>query len=111
MEPSILDQIIVGVSRFWQQEVVDRYRLWHLHVDGIEVTQSIQHYRADAHLTDPADRGMDNSVQLVAYKAAWVRVYVRSGMLSSVPNVTATLEVARRNFLHGFDVVRTLTPQ
>ena len=111
MEPNILDQIFVGVSRFWQEGVVDRYRLWHLHVHGIEVTQSIQHYRADEHLNDPADRGMDNSVQLVAYKAAYVRVYVRSGLLSSVSGVTATLEIARRNYAMGYDVVRTLMPQ
>ncbi len=110
MEPNILDQIFVGISRFWQESVVEHYRLWHLHVHGIEVTQTIQHYRADEHLTDAVNQGMDNSVQLVAYKAAWVRVYVRSGMLSSVPNVTATLEVARRNYAMGYDVVRTLMP-
>jgi len=111
MEPNIFDQIFVGASRFWQAEVVDRYRLWFLNVHGIEVTQSIQHYRAAEHLTDSADRGADNSVQLVAYKAAYVRVYVRSGLLSSVPNVTATLEVARRNYTFTYDVVRTLSPQ
>jgi hypothetical protein len=111
VEPNILDQIVVGISRFWQDAVVDRYRLWHVHVHGIEVTQSIQHYRADEHLTDPADRGMDNSIQLVAYKAAWVRVYLRSGLLDSVPNVTATLEIARRNYAMGYDVVTTLWPQ
>ena len=62
VEPNILDQIFVGISRFWQEGVVDQYRLWHLNVHGIEVTQSIQHYRADEHSTDPADRGMDNSL-------------------------------------------------
>ncbi len=111
MEPDILDQIVVGISRFWKEAVVDRYRLWHLNVHGIEVTQSIQHYRSDEHLTDSADRGMDNSVQLVAYKSAYVRVYVRSGLLSAVPGVTATLEVARRNHAFGYDVVRTLMPR
>jgi hypothetical protein len=110
VEPNFLDQIFVGVSRFWQETVVDKYRLWQLHVHGIEVTQSIQYYRADEHLTDAADRGVDNSVQLVAYKAAYVRVYLRSGLVSSIPNVTATLEVARRNYAFGYDVVRTLSP-
>ena len=50
-----------------------------LHVQGIEVTQAIQHYRADQHLTDPADRGPDNSLRLVTNKTAWVRAYLRSG--------------------------------
>lgn len=50
-----------------------------LTVDGLEVTQAIQYYRAASHLTDPADRGPDNSVPLVAGKAAVVRAYLRSG--------------------------------
>lgn len=48
-----------------------------LRIDGVEVSQAIQYYHADRHLTDPADRGADNSLGLVAYKPAWVRVYVR----------------------------------
>lgn len=35
-------------------------------VRGVEVSQAIQHYRADQLLTDPADRGPDNSLRLVA---------------------------------------------
>ena len=41
----------------------------HLYIHGVEVTQSIQYYRANEHLTDPADRGPDNSLRLVAEKA------------------------------------------
>jgi hypothetical protein len=41
-----------------------------LTVDGIEVTQAIQYYRAAQHLTDPADRGPDNSLRLVTNKTA-----------------------------------------
>ena len=33
-----------------------------LSIHGVEVTQSIQYYRAEEHLTDPADRGPDNSL-------------------------------------------------
>jgi hypothetical protein len=106
-----LTQIKVGVSRIWQETFIDRYRLWSAHVHGIEVTQAIQYHRANEHLTDTADRGPDNSVQLVAYKAAWVRVYVRSGLFSSLTNVTGTLEVARRNYTLNYDVVATYTPQ
>ncbi|HSL71382.1 MAG TPA: hypothetical protein VK864_14140 [Longimicrobiales bacterium] len=110
MPAGILDQIIIGVSRFVQENVIDQYRLWRARIHGIEVTQSIQYYRSAEHLTDAADRLPDNSVQLVAYKAAWVRVYVRSGLFSSV-NVTGTLEVARRNRVMTYDVVGTYTPQ
>ena len=49
-----------------------------IQIDGVEVTQAIQYRSADAHLTDPADRGPDNSVRLVADKPARVRVYVRN---------------------------------
>ncbi len=53
-----------------------------LAIHGIEVTQAIQHYRSDEHLTygasDPVPA--NNSAQLVADKPAWVRVYLRSGL-------------------------------
>ncbi|MFM0018831.1 hypothetical protein [Paraburkholderia azotifigens] len=62
-------------------------------IRGVEVTQGIQYYRADQHLTDPADRGPDNSLQLVANKAAWVRVYVESDSPGTIPNVTGTMNV------------------
>ena len=52
-------------------------RLFEMYIDGVEVTQSIQYRAADRHLTDPADRGPDNSIQLVADKTALVRVYIR----------------------------------
>jgi hypothetical protein len=50
-----------------------------LTVDGIEITQAIQYYHAAQHLTDPADRGPDNSLRLVTNKTAWIRTYLRSG--------------------------------
>ncbi len=72
-----------------------------LSIDGVEVTQAIQFYRANQHLTDPADRGPDNSLQLVANKSAWVRVYLRSGQdpafdFGQLANVSGTLVVERR---------------
>ena len=72
-----------------------------LHVQGLEVTQAVQHYRADQHLTDPADRGADNSLRLVTNKSAWVRAYLRSGQDPSfeggqLAGVTGTLRVERR---------------
>lgn len=74
---------------------------FNLSIDGMEVTQAIQYYRADQHLTDPADRGTDNSLQLVTNKTAWVRVYLRSGGDPSfdagqLTGVTGTLTVERR---------------
>jgi hypothetical protein len=72
-----------------------------LRVDGIEVTQAIQFYRASQHLTDANDRGPDNSLRLVTNKTAWVRAYLRSGLDQSfegglVPGVDGTLLVERR---------------
>jgi hypothetical protein len=99
------------VSRWWQLSVVDRYRLWSVRIDGVEVTQSIQSYHAADHLTDANDRSPDNSVQLVANKAAWVRVYVRSGLVSSVAGVTGTLQVERRRLGFVFDPPETFNPQ
>ncbi len=83
-------------------DFADRYagirRLFGLRVDGVEVTQAIQYYRASRHLTDPADRQPDNAVSLVAYKPAWIRVYVRSGLYGGdVAGVTGTVEVQRRH--------------
>lgn len=71
-----------------------------LRVHGMEVTQAIQHYRAAEHLTDPADRGPDNSLRLVAEKTAYVRVYLRSGQdpgfdSGDLVDVSGTLEVRR----------------
>lgn len=63
-------------------------------IRGIEVTQAIQYFRADQHLTDPADRGPDNSLKLIANKAAWARVYVESDAPGTIANVSATLDVA-----------------
>ena len=72
-----------------------------LQIQGLEVTQAVQHYRADQHLTDPADRGADNSLRLVTNKTAWVRAYLRSGQDPAFDNgqlagVNGTLRVERR---------------
>ena len=63
-------------------------------IRGVEVTQAIQYFHADQHLTDPADRGPDNSLALVANKAAWVRVYIESDAPGTIPNVGGTLNVS-----------------
>ena len=62
---------------------------------GAEVTQAIQYFRSHRHLTDPLDRAPDNSARLVAYKPAWVRVYVRGSAHGSVP-MTGKVKVERR---------------
>lgn len=62
-------------------------------IRGLEVSQAIQHYRADQHLSDPADQGPDNSLRLVAQKPAWVRVYVESDAPGDIAGVTGTLQV------------------
>ena len=75
MSNSILQAV---VHEFLFEVVRDRLRVSGLHIDGVEVTQAIQYRSAEQHLTDPGDRGPDNSIRLVADKAARVRVYVRN---------------------------------
>jgi hypothetical protein len=92
--------------------LLDLGRLFRLHIDGVEVTQAIQYRAAARHLTDPADRGADNAVPLIAGKPAWVRVYVRSGLFSGdVPGVTGFVEVRRRRFGLTYESLGALAPQ
>ncbi len=89
--------------------ILDRFRF---RIVGIEVTQAIQYYSAASHLTDPADRGADNAVRLIAGKPAWVRVYVRAGWRAAdIPNVTGTLEVSRRRFGFFYGSGLVLSPE
>ncbi len=96
VQPAILDKIKALLGVF---------------IRGIEVTQAIQYYRAAEHLTDAADQGADNSVTLVQGKPAWVRVYVRSGLLSQMYGVTGTVVVERRQFGFIYTPVATLAAQ
>ncbi len=64
-------------------------------IEGIEVTQSLQYYRAFEHLTDALDRAPDNSLLLVPYKAAYVRVYLVPGVAAPTQNITGELVVTR----------------
>jgi hypothetical protein len=64
-------------------------------IDGIEVTQAIQYYKAHLHLTDANDWAPDNSARLVAYKPAWVRVYVRAGPSGGSPVLSGELVIER----------------
>ncbi len=87
-------------------------RWWNPRIQGVEVTQAIQHYRSASHLTSPAQQGADNSLRLVANKPAWVRVYVRPGLFAPSPvTLSATLELHRRH--HGFlwVPVATISPR
>jgi hypothetical protein len=87
-----------------------RYLIQHpLRIDGVEVTQAIQYYHADRHLTNPAVRGNDNSVRLVANKPAWIRVYVGS-VFTNLRNVTGTVEVQRETF-GGYETLGNLSPE
>ena len=79
-----------------------------LSVQGIEVTQATQHYRASEHLTDSADRGPDNSIKLIAGKPAMVRVYITS--FAGISGVTGTLEVQRRHAGFLWQTITTLNP-
>ena len=82
------------------------------YVNGVEVTQGIQYFGAERHLTNANDRGPDNSVRLVARKPAWARVYVRSGLLGADQVLTGDLIVEHRTgpFLGEWTQVATLAP-
>jgi hypothetical protein len=82
-----------------------------LRIDGIEVTQAIQYYHAKEHLTDPADRGEDNSIRLIANKPALVRVYVRSGLPTTISGVTGTLEIQHRRWGFVYETAYTLSAE
>ncbi len=85
-----------------------RFRLQRLFLTGVEVTQSVQHFGSSSHLTDPADRGPDNSLRLVSSKPACVRVYVAG---RDVPPVTGTLEVWRRSNGSFWTSIASLIPE
>src|SRR4051794_18606424 len=102
LNPRLSDLLREGPSRF---------RLKFLYIDGVEVTQAIQYYKAAEHLTDAADRGADNSVQSVMYKPAWVRVYLSSVLFSPV-TVRGHLKLQRSTgWLPIFTEVATIAPQ
>ncbi|MGY2024192.1 hypothetical protein [Nocardia gipuzkoensis] len=88
-------------------------RLFSPLIDGIEITQAIQYYKADQHLTDADDRGPDNSLRLVAAKPAWVRVYLTSVLIDEIANVTGDLVVERASgpFNLIWTRVATLSPR
>src|SRR5258708_15780992 len=93
---------------------IDTVRMLPLrYIAGIEVTQGIQYFSADQHLTNANDRGPDNSVGLVARKPAWVRVYVRSGLLGDSQNLTGEVVVEHRTgaLLGDWTQVGILPPQ
>lgn len=83
------------------------------YVAGVEVTQGIQYFWAERHLTNADDRGPNNSLRLVARKPAWVRVYVRCGLYAASQDLTGDLLVEHRSgaFLAGWTSVATLGPQ
>jgi len=91
------------------QEVV---RWWNPRIQGVEVTQSIQHYRSASHLSNVAQQGADNSLRLVANKPAWVRVYVRRGLFGTgTVTLSGTLEVHRRHLGFLWVPVATINPR
>jgi len=97
-EDSIRNTVIARAIWAAATEAIrDNIHLFGIYIDGVEVTQAIQYRRAADHLSDPADRGPDNSIRLVADKAAYVRVYVR-GTMEDVPNVSATVTMQRQRY-------------
>src|SRR3712207_6198996 len=96
MGDSVFTHIRRAASEYYRAKFREPYKLFGLRIDGVEVTQAIQYYHAADHLTDAADVRPDNAARLVAAKPAWVRVYVRSGLVSRIDGVTGTVELQRR---------------
>src|SRR5215208_6650283 len=108
MDPRI-DTIIRELDR---GDIAIKYPWLGAGIHGVEVSQAVQYYESDRHLTDPADRQPDNAVTVIASKPAWVRVYVRSGFfLGSTPGVTGTITVRRRVLGFLWQTIGTLTPE
>ena len=81
-------------------------------IHGVEVTQAIQYYHSDEHLTDSADQQPDNSVRLVSGKPAWVRVYVRRHVFTSdMAGITGTIDLYQRRLGIIYDLMTTLNPE
>jgi hypothetical protein len=81
------DGVVSIIRNYFSEAVWSTVRLFGIFIDGVEVTQAIQYGRTKDHLTDPADRGPDNSIRLVADKPAYVRVYVRT-LMAPEPGAT-----------------------
>jgi hypothetical protein len=101
-----LSDLVSQIFTPWKPGFAELFRP--LQISAVEVTQAIQFCRAAEHLTDPADRGADNSLTLVADKPAVVRVYLHGG-LKDVPNVRVTVTQQRRRYGIWVDA-GTLTP-
>ncbi len=106
MSSSVLQS---AIREYLVNAVRGDFRYSGLHIDGVEVTQSIQYRSAELHLTDPADRGPDNSVRLVADKSARVRVYVRHRP-ATIWGVVGTVTLQKRRLAEWIDV-QPLTQQ
>lgn len=87
-------------------------RLTTPYIWGMEVTQAIQYYEANRHLTDPQDRGRDNGMILAAKKPTWVRLYVRSPLIGGNESLSGDLLVERATgpLLNNWTPVTTRTP-
>jgi hypothetical protein len=88
--PGPIDAVVGAFEEFL---VEHPFRRKWVYIDGIEVTQSIQYYNADKHLTDPSDRGPNNSIMLVRDKPALVRVYIRNLLAPAGTRVIGQLDV------------------
>jgi hypothetical protein len=61
-----ITKILRGLVSYVIDSFIEFRKLWNPRIFGVEVTQAIQHYRAADHLTDPNDRGADNSILCLA---------------------------------------------
>ncbi|MES2649011.1 MAG: hypothetical protein V4717_19185 [Bacteroidota bacterium] len=90
------------------QDAIDALRtvptLTYLSISGVEVSQAIQYWHSDEHLTDSSDQAPDNSVKFVVDKPAYVRVYVSSGLVQ-IDNVRGSITIQKRRYGVWVDTV------
>ena len=96
-----LRDALVLVRAFTQTELnIDRLTRWRdPFCYALQVTQGSQDQRDDEHLNRADDRGAGSLVEPVAYKPAWVRTYMHTGMLGPSAEVSGQLRPERRQVI------------
>jgi hypothetical protein len=103
---SVTSEVVVSATAYGrcgthtQTATLTVQRPFKLKIEGVEITQAIQHYRSSKHLTSAEHQLADNALELCAGKTTVFRVYLRSGQHVSfdygrLDRVRGTLELQR----------------
>ena len=81
------------------------HRVARVGLDGMEITQAVQYFRADEHMDNPGFAKPDNSIPLIHRKPTLVRVYFSN---NQVPNFNSGLTTGVQIRLHAQSDTREL---